>query len=56
MTFKETLENIESSKEFSDFKKQYPNAELVAGFFIIDFISNDNKKLTSIPYPYGSKY
>ena len=44
MTFKETLEKIESSNEFKDFKKQNENAELVAGFFIIDFISNDNKK------------
>ena len=53
MTFKETLEKVESSNEFKDFKKQNENAELVAGFFIIDFISNDNKK--SLDYLSGEK-
>lgn len=53
MTFKETLEKIESSDAFKDFKKQNENAQLVAGFFIIDFISNDNKK--SLDYIAGGK-
>lgn len=53
MTFKETLEKVESSNEFKDFIKQNENAHLVAGFFIIDFISNDNKK--SLDYLSGEK-
>ena len=44
MSFKKTLQKIESSNEFKDFIKQNQDAKLVAGFFIIDFISNDNKK------------
>ena len=42
-SFKETLEKIESSDVFKNFKKNNPNAELCAGFFIIDFLGNDNK-------------
>jgi len=44
MTFKQTLQKIESSKVFQQFKEQYPQAELCAGFFILDFLSNDKKK------------
>ena len=44
MSFKQTLEKIENSPQFQDFKINHPNAELVAGFFILDFFSNDNKQ------------
>ena len=51
--FKQTLEKIENSKVFKNFKEKHPNAELCAGFFIIDFLSNDNKK--SIDYKTENK-
>ena len=41
MTFKDIYELIESSQVFMNFKTNYPNAELCAGFFIID-ITNDS--------------
>ncbi|MFH1358985.1 MAG: hypothetical protein ABIH37_03800 [archaeon] len=44
MNFKETLEKVESSNAFINFKSEHPNAELCAGFFILDFLSNDNKQ------------
>jgi hypothetical protein len=44
MNFSSTLQLIESSKEFKDFIKQNPKAELVAGFFILDFQSNNNQQ------------
>jgi len=42
-TFKETYEIVKNSAVFKRFIKEHPNAELIAGFFIIDFLSNDNK-------------
>ena len=44
MNFSEIKEKIESSKIFNDFKNQHPGAELCAGFFILDLMSNDNKR------------
>jgi len=48
MNFKETLEKVENSEEYKKFKKDYPDAEICVGFFILDFLSNDNKN--SIDY------
>jgi len=44
MSFKQLLQKIESSTVFQNFKREYPSSELVAGFFILDFMSNDNKQ------------
>lgn len=44
MIFKQTFETIQNSKIFQKFIKENPDAELVAGFFILDFLSNDTKK------------
>ena len=43
-TFKETYNTIENSKQFQEFKQEHPEAKLAAGFFILDFLSNDTKK------------
>jgi len=49
MNFQETLQKIQASQAFNNFKQQYPEAELCAGFFILDFLeSNDTKQ--SIDY------
>ena len=48
MTFKSTLEKVRESKVFKDFIKENKDAELCAGFFIIDYFSHDNK--TSLDY------
>jgi len=53
MKFKELLEKVESSSEFKDFIGKYPDAELCAGFFIMDFLSNDNKE--TLDYKIGEK-
>ena len=37
-TFKETHQIISDSKTFQTFKENHPDAQLVAGFFIIDFL------------------
>jgi len=42
-TFQETHEIVKNSAVFKKFIKENPSAELVAGFFILDFLSNDNK-------------
>lgn len=44
MIFKQTLQIIESSNLFKNFKEKYPSSELCAGFFILDFLSNDTKR------------
>ncbi len=44
MTFQQILSTIESSAVFKRLKQENPNIELVAGFFVLDFISNDEKK------------
>jgi len=43
-TFQETYNRITQSKIFNQFKQEHSNAELCAGFFILDFLSNDTKK------------
>ena len=53
MNFTQTYETITSSKIFKDFISKTPQAELVAGFFILDFLSNDEK--TSLDYKINSK-
>jgi hypothetical protein len=50
-SFKETLDAIKKSDEFKEFKKKNPKAEICGGFFILDYVSNDNK--TSIDYLLG---
>jgi len=44
MNFKQLLQTIQESQAFQSFKQQHPDAELVAGFFILDFMSNDKKQ------------
>jgi len=44
MGIKETLEILESSEEFKKFKENHPEREMCAGFFIVDFFGNDNKR------------
>ena len=53
MNFKETLEKVEDSPEYKTFIQKYPNAELCAGFFIIDYLGNESKD--SIDYKDGDK-
>lgn len=53
MTFQQTYKTLIESKVYSQFKKDYPNAKLVAGFFILDFLSNDTKE--SLDYKTDSK-
>ena len=53
MTFQKTLKMILASDIFQTFKKENPEAELITGFFVIDFFSNDNKR--SIDYQAGEK-
>lgn len=53
MSFKETYEAVKKSEIFQKFIKENPGAELCAGFFILDFISNDAKK--SIDFRSGEK-
>ena len=53
MNFKDTFEKIESSGVFRKFKEENPEAKFCAGFFILDFLSNDNKE--SLDYMIGDK-
>jgi len=53
MSFTQTYKTVTSSKIFKDFIKENKDAELVAGFFIVDFFSNDTKQ--SIDYKLGEK-
>ncbi len=53
MSFIETLQRIESSDLFKNFKEKHQDARLCAGFFILDFLSNDNKN--SLDYKTGEK-
>lgn len=55
MTLQQTFETIESSAVFKKFIKENSNAELVAGFFILDFISNDTKKSLDYKIPQTDK-
>ena len=44
MNFSQTLEKIEASKEFNEFKKQHDDAYLCAGFFVLDLEQNINQQ------------
>jgi len=44
MSFNQLLSTIESSKIFKRFIKEHPESELVAGFFILDFLNNKNQE------------
>ena len=44
MNFKQLLQTVQESQVFQNFKQQNTEAELVAGFFILDFMSNDRKQ------------
>ena len=44
MSFTQLHQKIQTSSEFQNFKQQHPQAQLIAGFFILDFLSNDNKE------------
>jgi len=53
MSFQDTYNKITSSEVFKKFIEENPQAELCAGFFILDFISNDSKK--SLDYKFKDK-
>jgi hypothetical protein len=53
MGFNEILEKVESSVVFKRIKQENKEMELCAGFFILDFLSNDNKQ--TIDYKIGDK-
>jgi len=53
MTFTQTLSIVESSIIFKRFIKENPKAELVAGFFILDLLNNNNQR--SLDYKLNSK-
>jgi len=55
MTFNQTLETITTSAVFKKFIKENPNAELVAGFFILDIVNNNNKKSIDYKIPQTEK-
>jgi len=52
-TFQQTHETVKQSKIFKDFISKNPQTELVAGFFILDFLSNDTKN--SLDYKLDEK-
>lgn len=43
-TLLSTLEKIESSNEFKQFKKQHPDAYFSVGFFVLDYEQNSNQQ------------
>ena len=53
MTFAQTYQTITQSKAFERFKQEHPDAELVAGFFILDFVDENNQK--TLDYKSGDK-
>jgi len=53
MSFNQTFQKIESSTVFQNLKQQYPDVQFVAGFFILDFLFNDNKQ--TLDYKTDSK-
>ncbi len=55
MTFQQLISTIESSAVFKKLINENPNIELVAGFFILDFISNDEKKSLDYKIPNTDK-
>ncbi len=55
MGFMHVLNKIESSKVFKNFKEKNPDAELCAGFFVLDFISKDTKQTLDYKLEQGKK-
>ena len=55
MGFMNLLNKIESSKVFKDFKEKNPDAELCAGFFVLDFLSNDTRETLDYKLEQGKK-
>ncbi|MDP3027685.1 MAG: hypothetical protein Q8N63_08320 [Nanoarchaeota archaeon] len=53
MDFINTRKTITESPVFKNFIKENPDAELVAGFFIIDLLENSNQR--SLDYKIGGK-
>lgn len=53
MIFKETYEKIIESEIFKNFINENPDAKLCAGFFVVDFFGNDNKK--NLDYKLGER-
>ena len=53
MNFTQTYKQVVSSKIFKDFIKENSKAELVAGFFILDFLATNNQK--SLDYKLNDK-
>ena len=53
MNFKDLLKEIEQSESFKQFKEQHSDAELIAGFFILDF--KDKREESTIDYKSGDK-
>jgi len=53
MKFKEVYEKIQESKIFKNFREKNPDAEFCAGFFVMDYLSNDTK--SSVDYKIGEK-
>ena len=52
-TFQQAHELVENSAVFKKLKQEHPDIELVAGFFILDFLSNDNKDSLDYKLPEG---
>jgi len=44
MNFSQTLEKIESSDAFKNFKEKHPDAKLCAGFFVLDYQQQANQQ------------
>jgi len=55
MPLKQIHSTIKSSAVFKKIKQENPNIELVAGFFVLDFISNDEKKSLDYKIPQTDK-
>lgn len=53
MNFNELYKVVEKSKQYKDFIKKNPDAELCAAFFVLDFDSEDNKQ--SLDFKVGEK-
>ncbi len=52
LSFKSTLEKIEQSRAFENFKKQHENVELCAGFFVLDKESSKGEEKNQIQLDY----
>jgi hypothetical protein len=53
MSFKEFLARVKKSEEYKKFVKEYSDAQICGGMFILDFMSNDTKN--SIDYKVGER-